>query len=143
MCIYGRLALNKKIPALEKYLQGLTQDEERQRSHMSASTAASLRFQCETPVSTLRVDSVRFDSQMYNKTESCQRWSPASVYATDSFGAAPGYLEREVFTPKLVEVNYIEGSNDKRWSSTDFPWAKKLEVLFWTVAVIFNPVIWN
>ncbi|CAA7404506.1 unnamed protein product [Spirodela intermedia] len=110
-----RLALNKKIPALEKYLQSLIQDEERQRSHMSASTAASLRFQCETP--------------MYNKTESCHRWSPsASVYATDSFSAAPGYLEREVFTPKLVEVNYIEGSNDKRWSSTDFLWAKKLEI---------------
>jgi len=37
-------------------------------------------------------------------------------------------VERERYKPRIIEVNYIEGSNDKRWSSRDFPWTKKLEV---------------
>jgi bloom syndrome protein len=38
-------------------------------------------------------------------------------------------MEREPYIPKYVEVNYIEGSNDKKCSSGNFPWTKKLEVL--------------
>ncbi|TXG64063.1 hypothetical protein EZV62_011057 [Acer yangbiense] len=34
---------------------------------------------------------------------------------------------REPYIPKIIEVNYIEGSNDPKWSSGDFPWTKKLE----------------
>ncbi|XP_078433768.1 DNA helicase (RECQl4A) [Wolffia australiana] len=121
-----RLLLNKKISSLENYLQAMGQVEERQKSHMSASTASSQRFQCETPVSALRTGSIRFESQTYVPSEGCQNWSPTS-YPIDSFTSAPRYSEREAFIPKLIEVNYIEGSNDKRWSSVDFSWTRKLE----------------
>lgn len=36
--------------------------------------------------------------------------------------------EREPFVPRFTEVNYTEGSSDKRWSSRDFPWTRELEV---------------
>jgi bloom syndrome protein len=39
-----------------------------------------------------------------------------------------GLVEREPFIPKIIDVNYIEGSGDKRWSSRDFSWTKELEV---------------
>uniref|UniRef100_A0A1D1XKM2 DNA 3'-5' helicase n=1 Tax=Anthurium amnicola TaxID=1678845 RepID=A0A1D1XKM2_9ARAE len=123
-----RLMLNKKIQPLEKYLQSLTQGAESHRSHTLLSTAASQSFQPETPASSPLVDTYRFNFQTHNKSEGCQSWSSlAPVYAMDSFSAAPSHAEREVYTPKLVEVTYIEGSNDKRWSSKDFPWTKKLE----------------
>eukprot|EP01018_Ginkgo_biloba_P018735 Gb_33079 [translate_table: standard] len=38
------------------------------------------------------------------------------------------HMEREPFVPKFTEVNYTEGSGDRRWSKRDFPWTRELEV---------------
>lgn len=38
------------------------------------------------------------------------------------------FVERELYILRFIEVNYIEGLNDKKWSSRDFIWIKKLEV---------------
>nr|CAD1824546.1 unnamed protein product [Ananas comosus var. bracteatus] len=53
--------------------------------------------------------------------------SPMPFSYTDNLGVPSAPVEREVFTPKLIDVKYIEGSSDKRWKSMDFPWTKKLE----------------
>lgn len=38
------------------------------------------------------------------------------------------HTEREPFVPRFTEVNYTEGSSDKRWNSRDFLWTRELEV---------------
>ncbi|CAI0439398.1 unnamed protein product [Linum tenue] len=45
----------------------------------------------------------------------------------DGFGVSYTPVEREPYIPKFVEVNYSDGSNDPKWSSSNFPWEKKLE----------------
>ncbi|CAN6703529.1 unnamed protein product [Malus baccata var. baccata] len=45
----------------------------------------------------------------------------------DRLGFSSCPVEREPCISKFVEVNYIEGSKDKKWSSDNFPWTKKLE----------------
>lgn len=66
-----------------------------------------------------------------NEVVGNERWnSPlVSFSSIDGFGVSSDPIEREPYIPKYVEVNYIEGSNDKKWS-VNFPWTKKLEVLF-------------
>lgn len=124
------LKLNKQIPLLEKYLLSLSRDEERQRSHYSASTATVEGFQSEIrPVNALRIDPI---GQIHQRTDP-ESWSkcissPIPFSSMDRFGVSSVPVEREAFTPKLIEVNYIEGSNDKRWANLDFPWTRKLEV---------------
>ncbi|XXG73559.1 hypothetical protein AAC387_Pa07g2458 [Persea americana] len=125
-----RLKLNKQIPLLEKYLLSLSRDEERQRLHYSASTATVEGFQSETrPVNAFRIDPI---GQIHQRTEP-ESWSkcissPIPFSSMDRFGVSSVPVEREAFTPKVIEVNYIEGSNDKRWANLDFPWTRKLEV---------------
>ncbi|XP_072962259.1 ATP-dependent DNA helicase Q-like 4A isoform X2 [Typha angustifolia] len=125
-----RLHLNKQIQQLEKYTQSLTQDEERERSHSLASTTATHRLQPVTPVSASAIDPDSFKSQVHirNEPEYGGTWSsPVPFSYTDRLGVPSTPVEREVFTPKHVNINYIEGSGDIRWKSTDFPWTKKLE----------------
>ncbi|XP_020110076.1 ATP-dependent DNA helicase Q-like 4A isoform X2 [Ananas comosus] len=130
-----RLQLNKKIQQLEKYMQRSTQDDERQRSHSMASTTATQGLQPMTPVSTFTtstyaVDPDRIRSNVHIGSESGYggTWnSPMPFSYTDNLGVPSAPVEREVFTPKLIDVKYIEGSSDKRWKSMDFPWTKKLE----------------
>ncbi|XP_050210457.1 ATP-dependent DNA helicase Q-like 4A isoform X2 [Mercurialis annua] len=122
-----RLQLNKQIQQLESYLR----DKERQTSHFSASTT-SRSYQFETPqYAANKIDPIRFDAQVHLGNESgCHgNWnSPsASFSSVDRFGISSGPIEREPYNPKFVEVNYSEGSNDPKWSSTNFPWTKKLE----------------
>lgn len=108
-----RLHLNKQIQQLEGYLP----DVERQKSHFSASTTCS--FQYETP----QAASLKsFDYEKWNLSSSV----PFS--SVDRLGVSSYSVEREPYIPKIIEVNYIEGSNDRKWSSGDFPWTKKLEV---------------
>ncbi|OVA10929.1 Helicase [Macleaya cordata] len=126
-----RLQLNKQIQQLEKYLHSSSVNEERQKSHFLASTTASRGFQSEAPpVGTFKIDPLRFDAQVHIHTEpnSYNNGVPSSVSfsSVDRF-VTPGPVEREAYSPKLVDVNYTEGSHDKRWSSGDFPWTKKLE----------------
>ncbi|XP_054776776.1 ATP-dependent DNA helicase Q-like 4A isoform X1 [Prosopis cineraria] len=124
-----RSQLNKKIQQLERYIHSSKLDEGRQNSHFSASTAPPTSFQFETPNQTeLRSGSMRYDTQAYTSYEpsgaSFQSFSFSSV---DKFGMSSGPMERETFIPKIIDVNYIEGSGDKRWSDQNFPWTKKLE----------------
>ncbi|KAI0494429.1 hypothetical protein KFK09_024563 [Dendrobium nobile] len=121
-----RLLLNKQIQQLEKHLQ----DVGRQRSHAMTSTAPARSFLIDTPISRTAADAVRFDSQVPGPNEFVNHgnWSsplPSSTTDRLHFSFAP--VEREVFTPNLFEVKYIEGSGDIRWKSVDFSWNKKLE----------------
>ncbi|KAM2156196.1 hypothetical protein ACFX1R_041918 [Malus domestica] len=127
-----RLQLNKQIQQLEKYLCNNSLDEERRKSHFSASTATPRPFQCETPqAAAFRTDPMRFDSQVHPHNESggYERCNSSSVSfsSVDRLGFSSCPVEREPCISKFVEVNYIEGSTDKKWSSDNFPWTKKLE----------------
>ncbi|GMP39290.1 hypothetical protein CsSME_00010182 [Camellia sinensis var. sinensis] len=127
---HDRLKLNKQVQQLEKYLQTIPVDEERQKSQFSASTAPPRAFQYGTPTFEFRIDSTRADaqSQIINRADGYDGWNSSSFSSSvDMFGASSFPVEREPYVPKYVEVNYIEGSNDKKWSSRDFPWTNKLE----------------
>ncbi|XVF01151.1 hypothetical protein REPUB_Repub04eG0063700 [Reevesia pubescens] len=122
-----RLQLNKQIQQLERYIS----DVERQKSHFSASTATRT-FQYGTPqTASFSIDPIRFDTQVHlrNEPNGYENWNSSSVSfsSVNSFAASSGPMEREPYIPKIIEVNYIEGSNDQKWSSRDFPWTKKLE----------------
>lgn len=129
---HDRLQLNKQIQELERYVRSISVDEERQKSHFSASTATPSVFQYEAPsAASFRVDPTRFTAQvnMCNEPGGYDNWNSSSVSfsSVDGFGFPLGPVEREPYIPKYVDVNYIEGSNDKKWSSENFPWTKKLE----------------
>ncbi|XP_039120408.1 ATP-dependent DNA helicase Q-like 4A isoform X1 [Dioscorea cayenensis subsp. rotundata] len=135
-----RLHLNKQVQQLEQYLNNSRVNEERELSHRMASTTPR-DFQSVTPVSSFMIDPIRFDSQVHIRNElgnyedrstsvpycPTDRFSSPLSCSMDrpSFASTP--LDREIFAPKLAEVNYIDGSTDQRWKSVDFPWTKKLE----------------
>ncbi|KAK7246876.1 hypothetical protein RIF29_41746 [Crotalaria pallida] len=125
-----RSQLNKQIQQLEKYIHSSNLDEERQRSHFSASTAPPTYSVYETPQQTFLSNGPnRYDAQAYMGNGAYESsFQPHSFSTVDKYGMSSGPVEREAFIPKIIEVNYIEGSGDKRWSSLDFPWTKKLEV---------------
>ncbi|PRQ47626.1 putative DNA helicase [Rosa chinensis] len=78
-----------------------------------------------------RNDPVRFDSEvhLHNEAGGYAEWNSSSVSSssTDKFGFSSFPVEREPYIPKFVEVNYTEGSNDKKWRDGPFPWTKELE----------------
>lgn len=128
--LVARSQLNKQIQLLERHIHSSKLDEERQKSHFSASTAPHTSFQFETPQqAVLRSGPLRYDAPVFVSSEPCgpsfQSFSSSSV---DKYGMSLGPVERESFIPRNIEVNYIEGSGDKRWSDQNFPWTKKLEV---------------
>ncbi|KAL0365036.1 UNVERIFIED_CONTAM: ATP-dependent DNA helicase Q-like 4A [Sesamum angustifolium] len=101
-------------------------------SHFSASTATPMAFQYETPPTVpFRIDPTRLDFQFQanNELRELDRWGSSSMscYSTDGFGVSTAPLEREPYVPKYIEINYIDGSTDKKWSSREFAWTKKLE----------------
>lgn len=127
-----RLQLNKQVKELEKYLRDASVHSERQKSHFSTSTAPCRAFQFETPLHpSARGDSMRFDaqSQSVNRSDGYDGLNSTSFSysSVDRFGDSMYSVDRE-YVPKNIEVKYIEGSNDKKWSSRDFPWTKELEV---------------
>lgn len=82
---------------------------------------------------------MRFDSQVYPHNEpggyeNCIS-SSVSFSSVDGTGFSSCPVEREPYIPKVLEVNYIEGFNDKRWSSNNFPWTKKMEVLIYIILI--------
>ena len=125
----ARSQLNNQIQQLEKYIQSSNLEEERQKSNFVTSMAPPTSFVYETPqrnvISSGPVINSglnRYDDQVYMDN---------GTYGTSyqsSCGMPSGPVEREPFIPKIIEVNYIEGSGDKRWSSRDFSWTKELEV---------------
>ncbi|XP_059648178.1 ATP-dependent DNA helicase Q-like 4A [Cornus florida] len=126
-----RLRLNSEIQLLEKHLRTISGDEERQKSHFSASTATPRAFQYETPQTVAFRTGPSFDApvHLHDDHNGCDKWNSSSYSfsSVDRFGASLGPVEREPYVPKNVQVNYTEGSNDLKWSSWDFPWTKKLE----------------
>lgn len=131
--ILCRLHLKKQIQLLEEYMSRSTQDEERQRSHSMASTPAIQgHLPPMTPGNTFTVDSSRFQSQVHIRNgpgNSDLFYSPAPYSCSDNLSTPLPSVWRE-YTPKFIDINYTEGSDDKRWSSTSFPWTKELEVIF-------------
>ena len=69
-------------------------------------------------------------SHIINGADGPDGWNSSSFSfnSEDRFGASSFPVEREPYVRKYVEVNCIEGSMDKKWSSQDFPWTNKLEV---------------
>jgi len=130
------LQLKKQIQLLEEYMMRSAQDEERQRSHSMASTAAIQgHVPPMTPGSTFTMDSNRFQSQVYirngpGNSDLC--YSPAPYSCSDNLSTPLNSVWRE-YTPKVIDINYTEGSDDKKWSSTNFPWTKELEVIFFEI----------
>lgn len=128
------MQLNKQIQPLERYICSNSLDEERRKSHFSASTATPRPFLYETPQAVaFRTDPMRFDSEvhLHNEPGGYEEWNSSSVSfsSMDKFGFSSCPVEREPYIPKFIEVNYIEGSNDNKWRDDNFPWTKKLEVL--------------
>lgn len=108
-------------------------NEERQTSHLLATTVTPKAFHFETPQGVeFRTDSKLNTSQvhLHGEPRRIEPWnSMVSSYSVDRFGMSSGPVEREPYIPKVIDVNYIEGSNDKKWSGLNFPWTKKLEVI--------------
>lgn len=127
-----RQQLKKQIQQLEKYLHATSVYDDRKMSHFSASTAAPRVFQYETPPTVpFKIDPRRLDSQFQENNEpyGFDRWGSSSAsFSTDGFGASNAPVEREPYVPKYIEINYTDGSTDKKWSIREFSWTKKLEV---------------
>nr|GLL23897.1 ATP-dependent DNA helicase Q-like 4A isoform X1 [Ipomoea trifida] len=122
-----RLQLNTQIQQLEKYLRTVSVNEERIMSQFSASTTTSA-FQYETPRTVpFRIDPMRLETQFqYNGPVGFDQWNSSSMsFASNDISTAP--VNREAYIPTYIDVNYVDGSSDKKWSSRDFPWTKKLE----------------
>ncbi|KAL2925187.1 ATP-dependent DNA helicase Q-like 4A, partial [Bienertia sinuspersici] len=147
-----RLQLNKQIQLMEAHVRNFTADFERQNSQFSASTANVRDVYHETPQASFRSNGfdtpratfrsmngydtpqasgfgttpMRLDNQFNNFGNQCDT-SSVSFSSMERFDFSSAPVERELHKARVVDVNYIEGSNDKRWSSTDFPWTKQLE----------------
>ncbi|XP_047337358.1 ATP-dependent DNA helicase Q-like 4A [Impatiens glandulifera] len=126
-----RLHLKKQSQELEKYLRAKVANEERQKSQFSASTASHMASEYQTPTSTFKLDSRRFESEGFMNSGSNihDMWNPPSlpVSSVDRPGSTLFPTERETYVPKYVDVKYIEGSIDAKWQSRDFHWTRKLE----------------
>ncbi|RAL39559.1 hypothetical protein DM860_003092 [Cuscuta australis] len=123
-----RLELNTQIQQLEKYLRTISVNAERITSQFSASTTAS-NFQYETPRTIpFRIDPRRLETQFeYNEPVGFDQWNSSSVpFSSNSI--SNDSVRRETYIPTNIEVNYVDGSNDKKWSCRDFPWTKDIEV---------------
>ncbi|CAI0375305.1 unnamed protein product, partial [Linum tenue] len=119
-----RLKLNRQLQQLEGYVS----NQERQKSNLYASTT-TVNLQYGTP----QMAAFKMQPNDYVQNESgargYEKWNSSSLQFTpvDGFGGSYTPVEREPYVPKFAEVNYSEGSNDPKWSSLNFSWAKQLE----------------
>ncbi|ESQ35756.1 hypothetical protein EUTSA_v10006602mg [Eutrema salsugineum] len=124
-----RLQLKKQIQQLENHIR----DKERQKPQ-SLSSAPTPGFQFETPKSTNRkmdLPQTEFQAHLSEQGRyACDSWNMPrdSSFSVDRYGLSSAPVEREQYVPRIIDVTYTEGSNDKKWSSSDFPWTRKLEV---------------
>ncbi|AQK68333.1 ATP-dependent DNA helicase Q-like 4A [Zea mays] len=125
-----RLHLKKLVQLLEDHMTRSAQDEERQISHSMASTTSTQQhLPPMTPGSTFTMDSNRFQSQVYvgnGPRDSDLCYSPAPYSCSDNLSTPLNSVWKS-YTPKVIDINYTEGSGDRKWSSTNFPWTKELE----------------
>ncbi|KAF2539179.1 hypothetical protein F2Q68_00019755 [Brassica cretica] len=125
-----RLLLKKQIQLLEI----LIQDKEKKNSECLASRP-SHNIQYETPQTTNhKADYAQADSRAHIKEQGryvSDNWNMPRDYlcSEDRSGLSSGPRERERCVPEIIDVTYTDGSNDKKWSSRDFPWTKNLEVI--------------
>ncbi|KAL8160427.1 LOW QUALITY PROTEIN: hypothetical protein V2J09_001964 [Rumex salicifolius] len=135
-----RLLLQKQIKFLEAQIQSNFADEERRSSQYTASTTISSLLtasktiignnEYRTPQNpSYNADPVRQDNwqSALNDQSSYSRCSFSDAPFPDRLEFSSVPIERERYTPKIIEVNYSEGSSDKQWSSTKFQWTRKLE----------------
>ncbi|RZC87946.1 hypothetical protein C5167_004125 [Papaver somniferum] len=114
---------NYQIPLIYLFThnQASSLNEDRQNLRFSASTTACRGSKPETPATTSRIGPLRFDA-------------PVHMHTDFNYSVTPGSLEREAFTQKIIDVKYVDGSNDKGcWSSSNFPWTEELEANNWKV----------
>nr|APZ84616.1 RecQ-like helicase 4 [Zea mays subsp. parviglumis] len=125
-----RLHLKKLVQLLEDHMTRSAQDEERKISHSMASTTSTQQhLPPMTPGSTFTMDSNRFQSQDYvgnGPRDSDLCYSPAPYSCSDNLSTPLNSVWKS-YTPKVIDINYTEGSGDRKWSSTNFPWTKELE----------------
>ncbi|XP_066329336.1 ATP-dependent DNA helicase Q-like 4A [Miscanthus floridulus] len=125
-----RLHLKKLVQLLEDHMTRSAQDEERQISHSMASTTATQQhLPPMTPGSTFITDSNRFQSQVYvgnGPRDSDLCYSSAPYSCSDNLSTPLNSVWKS-YTPKVIDINYTEGSGDRKWSSTNFLWTKELE----------------
>lgn len=134
--LLARLLLKKQIQQLEI----LIQNKERKKSECLVSTP-SHNIQYETPQTT---NHVVVYTQTDSPDKSCGGLCPATEgrYVTDNWNMPRDYLvskerydissgsiEREQSVSEVIDVTDTESSNDKKWTSRDFPWTKNLEVI--------------
>lgn len=94
-----------------------------------------MTFQYENPPTAAFIfGPTRLDSQFQasNAQYGSDRLGSSSIsnHTFDGMGVPTAPLERAPFVPKNIEINYIDGSTDKKWSSRGFSWTKKLEVRY-------------
>jgi len=132
LSVVARLRLKKQIQQLENHIR----DKESQKSQFLSSTATRI-FQYETPKSTnYKMDQPQTDFRAHVSDQgryACDSWNTPrdSSFSVDRYGLSSAPVEREQYVPKIIDVTYTEGSNDKKWSSREFPWTRKLEVICW------------
>ncbi|KAL9244687.1 hypothetical protein vseg_018439 [Gypsophila vaccaria] len=139
-----RLQLNKQIQLVENYIRDSAVERERQMSQLSASTTNRRDFQYETPLVSNRMvngfDTPHvsgFGATATRLDNHFMAFDDPGCYPNSSISSTPfpstemsSYSSVPVdraYTPRIIDVKYVEGSNDKKWSSKDFPWTKKLE----------------
>lgn len=122
--------MKKQIQQLEI----LIQDKERKNSECLASRRTH-NIQYETPQTTNhKADYAQAESRAHVKEQGryvSDNWNMPRDYlcSEDRSGLSSGPIERERCVPDIIDITYTDGSNDKKWSSRDFPWTKNLEVI--------------
>ncbi|CAL9238008.1 unnamed protein product [Arabidopsis halleri] len=116
-----RLLLKKQIQQLEI----LIQNKIRKNSQCLVSTPTH-NIQYETPQTINH-------KVVYAQTDSRAHVKEQGRYVTDNWNTSRDYLssdsvERDQSVSEVIEVSDTESSNDKKWTSRDFPWTKNLEV---------------
>lgn len=94
-----------------------------------------MAFDYETPTTMpYKIGRTRLDSQFQENYElyGSDRWGSAYVssHIANGIGVSTALFERTPYVPKYTHVNYIDGSTDKKWSSREFSWTRKIEVFF-------------
>ena len=51
------------------------------------------------------------------------------LVSKERYDISSGSEEREQSVSEVIDVTDTESSNDKKWTSSDFPWTKNLEVI--------------
>ncbi|VYS49589.1 unnamed protein product [Arabidopsis thaliana] len=124
-----RLLLKKQIQQLEI----LIHNKERKKSQCLVSIP-SHNTQYETPQTTNHeVVYGQTDSPTHVKEQGrcvTDNWNMPRDYlvSKERYDISSGSEEREQSVSEVIDVTDTESSNDKKWTSSDFPWTKNLEV---------------